>query len=334
MADYFDDLTIGGVDFNHIRLVELIKLADQAEPFYLWIEKIFRLQTGRGDSLEKIVKTSSREEIRQSILACYNAKDIAEIPKLFDGGGVAYAHIKACRSFFAWFVRDAATQRLQPLVAKAFKTLKEETPDLRRADLEADIFARLLADYRDELAHFSWPVIREVTLARLEGSRRAKKGSALEMFVRAALAESITYYHKVHGDYGKFIDVRILERPLKVKNRTYDVAAEFVRKDKSTELFVMPVKSRETQGGGHAHLFTRDIEQANLDIWKDYPAAIIVPVVVAENWSQDELDLKNVDYSEVFYFPVNPNRFVGFGEKEQVRLNRFIEKVLEWNLGD
>ena len=68
MADYFDDLIIGGADFNHIRLAELIKLADQAEPFYLWVEKVFRHHTGRADSLEKIVKTASREDIKAAII--------------------------------------------------------------------------------------------------------------------------------------------------------------------------------------------------------------------------------------------------------------------------
>lgn len=333
MAGYFDDLIIGGADFNHIRLAELIKLADQAEPFYLWVEKVFRHHTGRADSLEKIVKTASREDIKAAIIACYGVEDSSGVPKLFDGGGVAYRHLKACRSFFAWFVRDAATQRLQPLVSKAFNTLKKSEPELQRTDLEADIFARLLTDYRDDLMYFSWPTIREVTISRLEGSRRAKRGTVLEMFARSALAEAIAYYHKVHGDYGVFRDIQIFEKPLKVNNRTYDVVAELTREDETSELFVMPVKSRETQGGGHAHLFTRDLEQANLDIWKVYPDAIVVPVVVAENWSKEELNLDVVDYSDVFHFPTNPNRFAGFGEEEQVRLNRFMERVLDWNLG-
>lgn len=90
---------------------------------------------------------------------------------------------------------------------------------------------------------------------------------------------------------------------------------------------IIPVKTRETEGGGHAHLFTRDIEQANKDILDEFPDAIIAFMIVAENWSQQEIEILEGEYSHVFYFNVNPNEFYGFGDR-QSEMNQFIEEVL------
>lgn len=321
-------LELYGVDFNHVRLVELVKLAEQAEPFYLWVEKIFRRVSGRADSLEVIVSVESKAVLERCVKQCFEAADPSEVPKLFNGVGVPYKHPQACYFFFAWLVRDAATQRLTPLVSEAYKQYKKDYPSGARTDLQSEVLAQLLCTYRERLAHFSWPVMREVLISRLEGSRRAAKGSAHELFVRSALAESVGYFFKTHGDYGAFEDVVIHDKPLKVKNRTYDVVATLVREDATEQLLVLPVKTRETQGGGHAHLFTRDIEQANLDIRESYPDAIIAPVVIALNWSEGEKDLAVVGYNELFHFRVDPNLFAGFTDEEQIRLNRLVEAAL------
>lgn len=334
MSSYHDDLNLYGVDFNHLRLSELVKLADQAEPFYLWAEKIFRQMSGRADSLEKIIRVEERTVLEAAILRCFESADESGTPKLFNGVGVPYPHSRACYFFFAWLIRDAATQRLSPLISKAFKHYKAKFSTRKRIELESEVFSHLLTNYRDELSFFSWPVVREVLISRLEGSRRAARGSQIELTIRTALAQSITYFYKVHGNYGQFIDVTIHEKPLKVNNRTYDVVAELVREDKSTQYFVLPVKTRETQGGGHAHLFTRDIEQANIDIRNIYPDALISPVVIAENWSENEKDLQRVGYDELFHFSVNPNRFAGFTDKEQIKLNRLVERILTCNHGE
>lgn len=328
MGAHHDDLVLYGEDFNHPRLAELIKLADQAEPFYQWVEKVFRQVSGRADPLEKIIEIEDRSVLERSILRCFDAAGSADLPKLFNGVGVPYPHNKACYMFFAWLVRDAATQRLSPLVSSAFKTFKAAQPKAKRPELESEVFSHLLVNFREELDYFSWPVVREVLVSRLEGSRRAARGSQLELFIRSALAQAITYFYKVHGNYGKFSDVTIHDKPLKVNNRTYDVVAELVRGDGTIQYLVFPVKTRETQGGGHAHLFTRDIEQANIDIRALYPDAIIVPVVIAENWSDGEKDLSVVGYDDIFHFSENPNRFVGFTDAEQVRLNRMLEGIL------
>lgn len=329
MNDSVDnELELYGVDFSHLRLTELVKLADQAEPFYLWVERIFRQITGRSDALHQILESVDQGILEEGIQECFRRKGDPDVPKLFNGVGVAYPHDKACYLFFAWIVRDAGTQRLQPLLTSAYRQYREVSPSKSRRDLESEVFSKLIVHYRASLSYFTWPVIREVFISRLEGSRRAARGSQVEVLVRTALAQSITYFYKINGNYGSYLDVVIYERPLKVKNRTYDVVAALKRKDGSERLLVLPVKTRETQGGGHAHLFTRDIEQANDDIRSTYPDAFIAPVVIAENWSENEKDLELVSYDDLFHFPVNPNVFSGFTSEEQVHLNRMMEALL------
>lgn len=321
-------LEIYGVDFSHLRLSELIKMADQEEPFYQWVEKVFRQVTGRADSLDTILETASQESIEEAILKCFTLKGQPDIPKLFNGVGVPYSHDRACYLFFSWLVRDAGTQRLTPLFSKAYETYHKNYPQKTRRQLESEVFSKLLVNYRSPLRYFSWPVVREVFISRLEGSRRAVRGSQIEHLVRTALAQSITYFFKVNRNYGSYVDVVIHDKPLKIENRTYDVVASLTREDGSKRYVILPVKTRETQGGGHAHLFTRDIEQANEDIRTIYHDAFIAPVVIAESWPEKEKDLKSVKYDDLFHFPINPNRFIGFSEEEQVHLNRMMELIL------
>lgn len=167
-----NDLVIFDVDFNHLRLLDLTKLADQAEPFYEWVEKKFQTNTYCGDSLDLIIKNSTKDEIKSAILSCYHDEDTGKIPKLFDGVGIPYTHKKACFFFFSWLARDAATQRLTPLITNA---MKNQTHNLTRVEMEAEILSGLLFTYKDNVKFFDWSVFREIALNRLEGSRRAKK---------------------------------------------------------------------------------------------------------------------------------------------------------------
>ena len=316
-------LEFGGIDFGHLRLVDLTRLADQAEPFYRWAEVKFQIATHRGDSLEKIVRSASPAEMQAAILSCYLEVPTASTPRMFDGGGVPYKHRKACFFFFSWLVRDAATQRLAPLISKAVKATGEN-----RIEFEAKILAQLLHSYKDNLRYFEWPIFREVAIQRLEGSRRAKKGSANELFVRTALTEAFSYVYRTRGHYGNCEHFDIMSRPLKVGNRTYDVAAVLKSSSGLERLIVMPVKTRETQGGGHAHLFSRDVEQANQDILAVHPEATIVSVIVAQNWSADEIAIQEEAHGAVFHFNVNPNAFQGFDVASQARLNEIVDKEL------
>lgn len=319
----YESVELFGIDFTHYRLVDLIALANQAEPFYRWIEKQFQLVTHRADTFETIIRTIGLDQIRAGIRACMEYGKTSDVPKLYDGGGIPYEHKQACYFMFAWMARDAATQRLRPLISKAHK---QDGSPTREIEIEA--LANLLFTYRDRLVYFDWPVIREVTIQRLEGSRRAKRGSAFETYLRSALAQGFSYYYKTHGNYGVYSDFKIWPTPIKINNRTYDAAVELFTAGGRKRMLIIPAKTRETEGGGHAHLFTRDIEQANEDILAVYPDAIIAFMIVAQNWSAEEIAMLSNKYAAVFYFDVNPNEFTGF-ESQQVRMNILIEGILD-----
>ncbi len=322
LSDY-SELPIYGVDFSHARLIDLSKLADQAQPFYEWIEKQFQMCFHSSSSLQELIFSASQPELESAIRACYEVAEPSSLPKLFDGGGVAYKHKDACFFLFSWMARDAAVQRLKPLIARATKGTSKPSKDV-----ELEVLAALLYKYRANVRHFDWPVIREITMQRLEGSRRAKKGSAIETYARAALSHSFAYYFRTRGNYGKFDDFEIIDKPFKVRNRTYDVAAWLKKGSGEKQLLIMPVKTRETEGGGHAHLFSRDIEQANVDILEDYPGSHIAFVIIAQNWSTAEIVHLGDKYEHVFYFDSNPNVFKGFDEPAQVEMNKLLERIL------
>ena len=322
-SDY-SELPIYGVDFSHARLVDLTKLADQAQPFYEWIERQFQRYFHSSKNLQELIFCATKSEIEAAIRSCYETINSASLPKLFDGGGVPYKHREACFFLFSWMARDAAVQRLKPLISKASKSTSKSSKDV-----ELEVLAGLLHKYRGNVRYFDWPVIREVTLQRLEGSRRAKKGSAIEMFARSALSHSFAYFFKTRGNYGVYDDFEIIDKPFKVKNRTYDVAVWLKKANGQNRLLILPVKTRETQGGGHAHLFSRDIEQANLEILAAYPDSSIAFVIIAQSWSLAEIRHLGDTYEHVFYFDTNPNIFKGFDDSSQIEMNKLVERLLE-----
>ena len=65
----------------------------------------------------------------------------------------------------------------------------------------------------------------------------------------------------------------------------------------------MPVKTRETMGGGHANLFTRDIHKS---IGVAHKAGYeCVPVIIAESWRGD---LTSLACKVSVYIDKNPNQ--------------------------
>lgn len=98
----YDKINLYGVDFTHYRLLDLISLANQAEPFFKWVEKQFQRTMHRADSLDLLIKKASLEEIREALYLCMESEPTEDIPKLYDGGGIPYQHKKAC--FFYVFV--------------------------------------------------------------------------------------------------------------------------------------------------------------------------------------------------------------------------------------
>lgn len=318
-----NDVIVYQVNIAHYRLIELTTLADQAKPFYDWVEKHAKRITGSHRPLNEILLYGSKTEIEAIVVACYR-DDRDEKPFLFDGTGRVYPHAKACFYFFAWMIRDAPQQRLSPLIARMQKIER-----VSRLSAQTRALAELIFEYRTIVKSFEWQAVREVVIDRLEGSRRSISGHRLEANVRTGLITAIQHYYSIYGDYGRFRRVEIADTQVKIGRHTVDVSADLIPKTGSQDTrLLIPVKTRETEGGGHSHLFTRDIVTAISDIKAEVGTYHIVAVIVAENWAATELTTIDDQIDMIFHFNMSPNRFVGFDEESQVKFNKYVEAIL------
>ncbi|MDB9310584.1 hypothetical protein PN471_18540 [Aphanizomenon sp. CS-733/32] len=318
-----NDLIVHQVDVTHFRLVELSKLADQAKPFYDWVEKIAKKVTGSHRELSEILMLTGREDLTAIVNGCYQEVE-EKRPLLFDGIGRVYPHNKACFFFFAWMIRDAPQQRLAPLISRMIQIEK-----IDKLVAETDTLVELILEYRSYVKSFSWLTVREVIIDRLEGSRRSIKGHHLESSVRTAIITAFQNYFSIYSNYGKYKKIDIAESQIKIGNHTVDVSVKLTPLDNSLpESLLIPIKTRETEGGGHSHIFTRDIMAAVKELKEDESKYYIVAVIVALNWSISELENINNQIDKVYHFNVNPNKFIGFDDASQIDLNRYIQGIL------
>jgi len=318
------DIIVHQVNVAHYRLVELSNLADQAKPFYDWIERVAKQVTGYNKGLSEILFASNKVQIKQIISACY-LNEQEEKPLLFDGIGRVYEHTKACFYFFAWMIRDAPQQRLSPLISRMQKLDK-----LKKITAETDTLIELIYEYRDIVKTFEWQTIREIIIDRLEGSRRSISGHKIEASVRTSFVASVQHYYSIYNNYGKFRKIEFADKQIKIGRHTVDISAKLISKNRNdVENILIPVKTRETEGGGHSHLFTRDIMSAITDIKNDVKNHHLVVVIIAENWSPEELVTIDETIDIIFHFNMNPNKFIGFDDKSQQKLNKYIESLFE-----
>jgi hypothetical protein len=318
-----NDLIIHKINIAHYRLIELTKLADQAKPFYDWVEKHAKRITGSYRTLNEILSSCSKMEIKTIIEACYSDEN-DEKPLLFDGIGRVYPHSKACFYFFAWMIRDAPQQRLSPLISRM-----QRVDEVTKLVAETDSLAELIFEYRTIVRSFEWQAVREVIIDRLEGFRRSISGHNLEANVRTSLITAIQHYYSIYGNYGRFRKVEISDKQIKIGKHTIDVSVDLIAKIGNTNTrLLIPVKTRETEGGGHSHLFTRDIITAITDIKSEISNYHIVVIIIAENWSASEMATINSQIDMIFHFNMNPNRFIGFDEESQAKFNKYIETIL------
>ena len=318
-------LIVEGVDISHSRLVDLTLLADDAQAFYEWVTSRFQVVLKRKKSLNEILQKASRDEIILGITACYDAKSEENLPVLFDGVGRTYPHTKACYYFFSWLIRDAPQQRLAPLITRIMRVSRR-----RRAEIEIYTLASLICKYRSNVKTFSWEAIREVIVDRLEGSRRSIKGHEKEAIVRTALVTAIQDFYSRNSNYGVYAGVRIPDKQITIGKETIDVSANLISEKKgSVHRILVPVKTRETEGGGHAHLFTRDIMSAIDAARFDNPSDYLIAVIVARNWSGREAQIIREKVDHIIIFDISPNDFSVFSDEEQNRLNSFIASVLD-----
>ncbi len=318
-------LIVSGIDISHSRLVDLTRLADQAKPFYDWIEGRFQRCLAKQVSLDEILRTASKAEIKSAILECYSAEGGTNLPMLFDGVGRSYPHSKACYYIFSWLIRDAPQQRLGPLIQRMVRNSRKG-----RVETEAEALSALICKYRVNVKTFAWQAIREVIVDRLEGSRRSIKGHEKEIVVRTALLVAIQAFFEKNRNYGKYARVELSDREVRVGNETFDLSANLIdAQGKCLQRILIPIKTRETEGGGHSHLFTRDIKAAMNAAKYDNANDFLVAVIVAKNWAERERDAIRslVDYAAIF--DLSPNEFTEFSSEEQSKLNSFIASLLK-----
>ncbi len=318
-------LIIAGVDISHIRLVDLTRLADQAKPFYEWVGTKFQETLLIDDSLEQIIRSADAQEIRLGIEACYQVNTKLDLPFLFDGIGRTYPHSKACYYFFSWVIRDAPQQRLAPLIQRISKNATKP-----RIEVEIEVLTALIIEYRKNVKTFSWETVREVIIDRLEGSRRSIKGHEKETVVCTALIVAIQSYYENNKSYGVFSGVEIPNNQVIIENESYDVSANLL--DASGTIacrILMPIKTRETEGGGHSHLFTRDILSAINAAKKNSPRDYLIVVIVAKNWSRRETENLASIVDHLSIFDLSPSEFSIFDTDAQIGLNSFIANVFD-----
>ncbi len=252
--------------------------------------------------------------------------DIRSVPALFDGVGKQYPHKKACYYFFAWALRDAPVQRLQQLIARAKTTASPQDP----LETEAEVLAHLFVAYRNVLGNFDWAAVREVIIDRLEGSRRAIRGHQKEAVVRTALTVALQTYFKKYGSYGRFDKIKVLNREVHIDTETFDVCVELIMPiEHSTERILIPVKTRETEGGGHSHLFTRDITSAITTAKASDTVNWVAVFIIAENWSQREQDRVTDIADFAVALKMSPGDFETVDDDTQQQFGEFVAKVLD-----
>jgi hypothetical protein len=66
---------------------------------------------------------------------------------------------------------------------------------------------------------------------------------------------------------------------------------------------------------------------AMADIRQEMQNPHLVVVIIAENWSPEELNTIDKTIDVVFHFNMNPNKFIGFDDGTQQKLNKYIESL-------
>lgn len=264
---------------ENLRLKELILVVNKNKPFFEEFVEFIKLH-GYEDVLAFV--SESEKAKMEVVLNDYFSKDFKSC--LYDGIARPYDQSKSKWFFITWLLRDAPQQRLQPIVS----SLQEGSTTQKKIWVINRIM-QFVAPLMPEKEQWEWHAIAEVMLQRLEGSRRALKGGLFEAIVRSQLSALF----KLHN-----LKISVTNKEVMLNDETYDI--EVVGKHGK---ILMPVKTRETMGGGHALLFTRDIHKSISVAHKN--GFNCIPVVIAESWGGN---LKGLSCENYIYIPVNPNQ--------------------------
>lgn len=264
---------------HNLRLAELVAIVGENRAFYE--DFVQFLHNEEYESVLSFIQEPSDEKAANTISKYLSRK--SEV-KLYDGLLRPYINSKAKWFFLAWLLRDAAIQRLQPLL----KGIPGETDAQRKTYLINEI-RKFVAPLFPLEESWEWPAISEIMLSRLEGSRRALKGTLFEGIIRNSFEELIAANN---------LPLEVGKTEIRINDETYDVQIIGTKGS-----ILVPVKTRETMGGGHALLFTRDIYKSIMVASEN--GYVCVPIVIAESWGGDLGALKSELY---IYIQANPNQ--------------------------
>lgn len=264
---------------ENLRLKELILVVNKNRPFF---DEFVEFIKGHGYENVLAFVSESKEAKMDIVLTDYFSKEFKNC--LYDGIARPYDQSKSKWFFITWLLRDAPQQRLQPIVS----SLEKGTTTKKRIWVVNRIM-QFVAPLMPEKEQWEWHAIAEVMLQRLEGSRRALKGGLFEAIVRSQLTELFK---------SNKLKLLVTNQEVMLNDETYDV--EVVGENGK---ILMPVKTRETMGGGHALLFTRDIHKSISVAHEN--GFNCIPVVIAESWGGN---LDGLSCDNYIYIPVNPNQ--------------------------
>ncbi len=249
---------------ENLRLKELAIIAEHNRPMF---DDFILYLRGEGyQSLHAFIVERSKLK-GGTVLLRYLTRPLPAPIALYDGVARPYKPDRAKWLLLGWILRDAPVQRLRPMVA----SMPGNSAVQKQATLLNEIRVHVATIF-PEPGRWEWNVIAEVIIDRLEGSRRAIKGTLFEAIVRRILEEIFKR---------RKIAVQVSDVEIKLEGETYDVSVKGERGQ-----ILIPVKTRETMGGGHALLFTRDIHKS---ISAAHDAGFeCLPVIIAESWSGDE----------------------------------------------
>ncbi|WP_288420878.1 hypothetical protein [uncultured Acinetobacter sp.] len=281
---------------DNIRLSELMIITQQNKNFF---DEFVQFLNFQGyTSIYQFIQETSKIKV-QNILRVYFSHQFSSF--LYDGIGNAYKADKAKWLFICWLLRDAPEQRLRPIVSSLNQGNKTEN----QIYLISQLIEYIKPIFPSPIS-WTWEAFMEVMLDRLEGSRRALKGGFIEGIVRSILF-SIFSEEKLNS-------LSISPKQIALGGETYDVS---ISGPKGTIL--MPVKSRETMGGGHAQLFTRDIHKS-ISVAEEY-GFMCIPVIFAESWQGN---LKSLPCQNYIYLPINPNQIASHMKNLESEVKKII----------
>jgi hypothetical protein len=264
---------------ENLRLHELRFIVRQCEPYFH--EFCSLLGTHGYQTIQEFVTEQDDAKALAAITDYFSRAFAAD---LFNGVGAEYSDAKAKWYFLSWLFRDAPAQRLDPLI----NSVAGATRSQRKVNL-LNLIRKDVAELFTDDANWAWPAISEVMLTRLEGSRRALKGGVVENVVRAVLRQVFETNNAA---------ITISDKETRIADETYDIVLTG-----GAGRILCPVKTRETMGGGHASLFTRDIHKS-ITVATD-AGEVCIPIVIAESWAGD---LASLPCEHFVYVARNPNQ--------------------------